>query len=58
MSMAITWLLCYILTVTDVFPNDPDAWGYGARTDIRSTVITESPWVRFPYPGIARQMEF
>uniref|UniRef100_F6W7L1 Solute carrier family 23 member 2 n=1 Tax=Ciona intestinalis TaxID=7719 RepID=F6W7L1_CIOIN len=45
------WLLCYIFTVTNVFPNDPTKPYYKARTDIRANVIYNSPWFRFPYPG-------
>ncbi|XP_078486668.1 solute carrier family 23 member 1-like [Ciona intestinalis] len=45
------WLLCYIFTITNVFPNDPTKPYYRARTDIRSNVIHNSPWFRFPYPG-------
>nr|XP_018672004.2 solute carrier family 23 member 2-like [Ciona intestinalis] len=45
------WLLCFILTVTDVFPNDPSKPYYKARTDLRANVIYNSPWFRFPYPG-------
>lgn len=51
LAMMIMWLLCYIFTLTDVFPDDPDAWGYGARTDIRGDVIQDAAWFRIPYPG-------
>ena len=50
-AIVITWLLSIVLTVTDVFPNDPNKWGYAARTDLRTDVISKSPWFRFPYPG-------
>ena len=45
------WLLCYILTITGVFPNDTTSYGYEARTDLRLGVISKSSWFRFPYPG-------
>ena len=50
-AIAITWLICAILTVTGVFPSDPDEWGYGATTNYRIDVLNEAPWFRFPYPG-------
>lgn len=51
LAIVIAWLFSYILTVTDVFPTDPDAYGYGARTDLKSDVLRESKWFDFPYPG-------
>lgn len=45
------WLLCYILTVTDVFPKEAGKWGHEARTDIFNDVLEKSAWFRFPYPG-------
>lgn len=46
-----SWLFAFILTAAGAFPNDPETYGYGARTDIRIGVLNESPWFRFPYPG-------
>ena len=51
LSVAISWLLCWILTMTDVFPNDRTKWGYEARTDLRSDALYSAPWFRLPYPG-------
>ncbi|XP_074650429.1 solute carrier family 23 member 1-like [Tubulanus polymorphus] len=51
LSILIIWLICFVLTITDVLPNEPDSWGYGARTDTRLSVITQSSWFRVPYPG-------
>ncbi|XP_061430224.1 solute carrier family 23 member 1-like isoform X4 [Lethenteron reissneri] len=51
LAMGISWLLCYILTVCDVFPSDPQAYGHVARTDVRAAALQKSPWFRFPYPG-------
>ncbi|XP_064648212.1 solute carrier family 23 member 1-like isoform X3 [Lineus longissimus] len=51
LSIALSWVVCYIFTVTNVFPNDPKAHGYKARTDIRTSVLQEAAWFRFPYPG-------
>lgn len=44
-TIAIMWLVCYILTVSDVLQD-----GNGARTDVKSDIIANSPWFRFPYP--------
>ena len=51
LAMCIMWLLCFILTVVDVFPSDKTATGYWARTDVRTDAIVHSPWFRLPYPG-------
>ncbi|XP_041467732.1 solute carrier family 23 member 1-like [Lytechinus variegatus] len=45
------WLLCYILTITEVFPSDPEAPGYRARTDIKDESLKETGWFFVPYPG-------
>ncbi|XP_053374414.1 solute carrier family 23 member 2-like isoform X2 [Mercenaria mercenaria] len=50
-AMIISWIICAILTATDVLPDDPKQWGYSARTDIQSDVLSKSKWFRFPYPG-------
>jgi len=51
LAIGITWLICAILTVTKVFPNDPNKWGYGAQTNIRIDVLSQASWFRVPYPG-------
>ena len=51
LAVCLMWLLCYILTVTNVFPTDPSEYGYAARTDIRTDAIAKADWFRFPYPG-------
>ncbi|XP_063784322.1 solute carrier family 23 member 1 isoform X4 [Pseudophryne corroboree] len=50
MAIMFAWLLCYILTLTDVFPPQSTAYGYNARTDARGEIMSSSPWFRFPYP--------
>ena len=52
LAMIVSWAICAILTATDVLPNDPDKWGYSARTDARAGVISKASWFRVPYPGI------
>ena len=56
LAMIIAWLVCLILTVTDVFPNDPNKTGYAARTDVKINVLKESEWFRFPYPGTVKSL--
>ncbi|KAK7108978.1 hypothetical protein V1264_013101 [Littorina saxatilis] len=52
LAVIVAWLLCYIFTITDVFPSvESKKWGYLARTDLQSDVIGKAPWFRFPYPG-------
>ncbi|XP_040411994.1 solute carrier family 23 member 1-like [Cygnus olor] len=51
LGLSLSWLLCYVLTVTDVLPVDPAAYGYLARTDTRGDVLSRAPWFRIPYPG-------
>lgn len=50
MAITISWALCAILTICDVFPDDPDAYGYNARTDGNLKALEQSTWFRFPYP--------
>ncbi|XP_072051815.1 solute carrier family 23 member 1-like [Amphiura filiformis] len=46
-----TWIFCAILTVADVFPDDPSNPAYNARTDIKYDDIVATPWLEAPYPG-------
>ncbi|XP_023559128.1 solute carrier family 23 member 1 isoform X3 [Octodon degus] len=50
LAIMTVWLLCYVLTLTDVLPMDPTAYGFQARTDARGDIMTISPWIRIPYP--------
>ena len=49
-AIVISWAFCAILTVTGVFTDDPDKYGYTARTDVKLTTLSVTPWARFPYP--------
>ncbi|XP_058390763.1 solute carrier family 23 member 1-like [Diceros bicornis minor] len=51
LALCISWLICFVLTVTKALPTDPTAYGYGARTDTKANVLSQAPWFRFPYPG-------
>ncbi|XP_010291316.1 PREDICTED: solute carrier family 23 member 1-like [Phaethon lepturus] len=51
LGLSLSWLLCYVLTVADVLPADPTAYGHLARTDTRGDVLSQAPWFRLPYPG-------
>ncbi|NXJ67230.1 S23A1 protein, partial [Rostratula benghalensis] len=50
MAIMVVWLLCYLLTRTGVFPSQPEAYGYKARTDARGEILSVAPWFRVPYP--------
>ncbi|XP_060947440.1 solute carrier family 23 member 1-like [Limanda limanda] len=51
LGLAVSWLVCYILTIYDVLPSDPAQYGHLARTDVKGNVINEAPWFMLPYPG-------
>ncbi|XP_020789342.2 solute carrier family 23 member 1-like [Boleophthalmus pectinirostris] len=51
LGIAVSWLVCYLLTIYNVLPSDPDKYGYQARTDIKGDVLGQAPWFNFPYPG-------
>ncbi|XP_061007415.1 solute carrier family 23 member 1 isoform X5 [Dama dama] len=50
LAIMTVWLLCYVLTLTDVLPSDPTAYGFQARTDARGDIMAIAPWIRIPYP--------
>ncbi|KAK7508507.1 hypothetical protein BaRGS_00000073 [Batillaria attramentaria] len=50
LAMSVSWLTCYVLTATDVIPNNVTHPAYLTRTDTRLHVIREAPWFTFPYP--------
>uniref|UniRef100_A0AAY4ALR4 Solute carrier family 23 member 1 n=1 Tax=Denticeps clupeoides TaxID=299321 RepID=A0AAY4ALR4_9TELE len=50
MAIMVVWLVCYILTLTDVLPREPDRYGFKARTDARGEIMSQAPWFRMPYP--------
>ncbi|XP_069759734.1 xan_ur_permease domain-containing protein [Narcine bancroftii] len=51
LGIVVSWIICFLLTQFNVFPGDPNVYGYYARTDIKSDVIIRASWFRFPYPG-------
>ncbi|XP_053409589.1 solute carrier family 23 member 2-like isoform X3 [Nycticebus coucang] len=51
LALCISWLVCFVLTVTNALPTVPSAYGYLARTDTKGSVLSQAPWFRFPYPG-------
>ncbi|KAM9695637.1 solute carrier family 23 member 1 isoform 1-T4 [Trichechus inunguis] len=50
LAIMTVWLLCYVLTLTDVLPTDSAAYGFQARTDARGDIMGIAPWIRIPYP--------
>nr|XP_004568316.1 solute carrier family 23 member 1 [Maylandia zebra]XP_004568317.1 solute carrier family 23 member 1 [Maylandia zebra] len=51
LGITLSWTICYILTVYNVLPAEPDKYGYLARTDLKGDVMSQAPWLVFPYPG-------
>nr|XP_020038515.1 solute carrier family 23 member 2-like [Castor canadensis] len=51
LALCISWLICFLLTINNVLPSAPTAYGYQARTDAKGNVLSQAPWFRFPYPG-------
>uniref|UniRef100_UPI00398F12F5 xan_ur_permease domain-containing protein n=1 Tax=Pristiophorus japonicus TaxID=55135 RepID=UPI00398F12F5 len=51
LGIVVSWTICLLLTYFNIFPDDPDSYGYHARTDIKSDVIRRADWFRIPYPG-------
>ncbi|XP_048086185.1 solute carrier family 23 member 1 isoform X1 [Alosa alosa] len=49
-AIMVVWLICYILTLTDLLPSDPNDYGFKARTDARGEIMSQAPWFRIPYP--------
>ena len=47
-AIVTTWIFCAILTAAGVFDHNSSA-----RTDVKSSVLADSPWFRVPYPGNA-----
>ncbi|CAB3983632.1 solute carrier family 23 member 2-like isoform X1 [Paramuricea clavata] len=45
-AIVTTWIFCVILTAAGVFDHNSSA-----RTDVKSSVLADSPWFRVPYPG-------
>ncbi|XP_036381877.1 solute carrier family 23 member 2-like isoform X1 [Megalops cyprinoides] len=50
MAILVSWFLCFIFTVTDVFPPQKDRYGFYARTDARRGILAAAPWFKIPYP--------
>lgn len=50
LAIMLVWLLCYVMTLTDLLPSDPKRYGHRARTDARGDIISSAPWIRVPYP--------
>ncbi|KAI0218510.1 Solute carrier family 23 member 2 [Lamellibrachia satsuma] len=58
LTIVTSWLICAILTATNVLPSTHDSWGYEARTDTRIDSLRDTPWFRIPYPGQFGGMSF
>ncbi|XP_067656670.1 solute carrier family 23 member 1-like [Haliotis asinina] len=51
LSILVMWAISAVLTVTNVFPDDPDDIRYKARTDVKLSLVELTPWFSIPYPG-------
>lgn len=51
LGIAVSWLVCYLLTIYDVLPSDTAQYGHLARTDVKGNVVGDASWFMFPYPG-------
>ncbi|XP_063757593.1 solute carrier family 23 member 2-like isoform X2 [Eleginops maclovinus] len=51
LGIAVSWLVCYLLTIFDVLSADPTQYGHLARTDVKGDVVNEASWFTLPYPG-------
>lgn len=51
LAIAVSWVLCAIITAAGGFPSDPSIPQYKARTDARTAVLREAKWFRVPFPG-------
>ncbi|KAL4231904.1 hypothetical protein ACF0H5_009480 [Mactra antiquata] len=50
LGIGVSWFVCLILTVSDVFPNDATKPSYMARTDSRIDVLNRAKWFYWPLP--------
>ncbi|XP_013981136.1 solute carrier family 23 member 2 [Salmo salar] len=50
-GMCGAWLVCFLLTIFEALPSQPDQYGYTARTDVNLDAVTSAPWFHVPYPG-------
>ncbi|KAK2182864.1 hypothetical protein NP493_333g02056 [Ridgeia piscesae] len=50
LAIVISWTVCALLTLYDVLPAEPTAWGHLARTDVKMDRLTKASWFRVPYP--------
>ncbi|KAM6905867.1 solute carrier family 23 member 1-like [Lycodopsis pacificus] len=51
LGIAVSWFVCYLLTISDVLPSDPAQYGHLARTDVKGDVLNQASWFTLPYPG-------
>jgi len=51
LAIAVSWVICAIITAAGGFPSDPSIPQYMARTDARAAVLKQAKWFRVPYPG-------
>ncbi|CAL9707628.1 unnamed protein product [Knipowitschia caucasica] len=50
MAILVSWFMCFIFTITNVFPPEKEKYGFHARTDARPGILAAAPWFKIPYP--------
>ncbi|XP_067657087.1 solute carrier family 23 member 2-like [Haliotis asinina] len=50
LAVAVSWITCHVLTVTNTLPSNSTIYGHMARTDVRLGVLYDAPWFFLPSP--------
>ncbi|XP_067656403.1 solute carrier family 23 member 2-like [Haliotis asinina] len=50
LAMAVSFLVCHVLTVTDTLPSNSTIHGHLARTDVRVSALHDADWFYIPLP--------
>ncbi|XP_046548498.1 solute carrier family 23 member 2-like [Haliotis rubra] len=50
LAVAVSWLTCHVLTMTNTLPSNSTIYGHMARTDVRMRVLYDAPWIFLPSP--------
>ncbi|XP_046335036.2 solute carrier family 23 member 2-like [Haliotis rufescens] len=50
LAVAVSWMTCHVLTVTNMLPGNSTLHGHMARTDVRMRVLNDAPWIFLPVP--------
>ncbi|XP_046546837.1 solute carrier family 23 member 2-like isoform X2 [Haliotis rubra] len=50
LAMAASFIVCHVLTVTDMLPRNSTIHGHMARTDVRMSALQDAGWFYIPLP--------